>query len=269
MENKSEFNAVLYKTLLLFFPNDLVNLIYGYGKCHEDFVKTIKCKRNGKWINIDKITIIENVLYAFEGKNNIYAYNTNTTGLLYRRDYLDGVTNIINRHLLFDDKNCSGFNPNNNKILENFWHIDDSKNITTASDKYVFKYNHDTHKIKVYDKLKKYICDIKDEDEYEHKHKNYKFCYTKKNIIVNNNVLYIIGLISYIYDRDNGRTIREYYIHLYDAITFKFIREFGTSTIRHHDDYTEYHGPICMAFMDNKIFVCRNDYEIEIWNGYS
>jgi hypothetical protein len=260
-------------------------MIFEYGKCYEDFVGTIKYDTG----SISKITIAGDMLYIFENyTHNILVYNRNTKSLCEVSTNPNDVIKINNTiEQCLQKKNCSCYNPNK-KILENFWHEDDNYNIIAVSDKYIFEYNQGIYiphpyneEIKIYNrnfrlvnenpyKKTEYIGSIK--DIFERKYYKYSYYSSSKNIIVYDNILYVIGRITQRKEHNiSGGTywnyVDDFYIHLYNASTFKFIREFGKTTHTHHDDYSRYHSPLCMAFADDKIYVCKSDNEIEIWNN--
>jgi hypothetical protein len=263
MENKSRFNIDLYENLLFIFPNVLANIVFEYGKCYEDFIGKITCTAydGTPQINVYKITIIRNELYAISTYQHIFIYDKNTGELKREERGDDYVYDIITEWSLQEN---SGYYPLNdvfrtiNDLPKNVWYEDYQKGIITSSDKYIFKCCSRVDKINVYDKLDQYICNIED---VKYNECTYRY---KENIIVNNNTLYVIELV---YLEDSKRKM--YCIHLYNALTFEFIRKFGYTSRKNHDGYSVYHKPLCMAFSENKIFICKNDGEIEIWNSYN
>jgi hypothetical protein len=268
---------------------DLINIIYHYAKNENDHAEyyhnTINCKDQLLY-GVEEITILGDNLYIKEYQyNKILVYDLKTFKLIDTiRDIHknDIFWRYIQKYIRENKKSiCSGYCPLvPNHSMKNFWCHWGNKGEDkfTCNDKYRFVWRFDERLIHIFDQITKKRVHVIPE-KYSPKETatidwiNYNTIieqvevsvykkYYKTNIIVYNNILYIIGYYLYYCIDGLGRnhSFSDNYIHLYDTNTFEFIREF-TKTNRHD----VWNRPTCMAITDDLIIICLNNRQCEVW----
>jgi hypothetical protein len=259
----------------------LIDVVLEYSKSIRDnYETTIPLKHKGIWISPEELTILGDKIYVTSRPDILYIVCAETYKIVqiiqdnrienlncYVKDYLTQFTKdnkiVSDEHDMSTPKfkkrkltlpSFSGYFPNNDNLIENFWHLS-NRNSIAYTDKYMIICKYGTNEISVYDKKKNiYITNIKEKINY-----NY---YTKR-IIVWSNELYIFGFI-----KSDERVFMTFncYIHVYDIETFEFVREFRNMLNDSQQEYNATQFPTCIAFKDNKIFIGLTNGGIEVWS---
>jgi hypothetical protein len=263
----------------------------------EYYHSTIDCSYQLLY-GMDEITILGNNLYIKEyqyGKIIVYDLKTfKLVDTIYHINNDDNFREHIKKYLC-ENKNsiCSGYYPYmRHDLIKNFWSRR-SENIVTCNDKYMFTCNNEytyirddnytcvpkrqpmihvynritnTKVIVIYEKYSPIQTYMIRETNYNGKINwiyvdVYKYC-SEKNITVYNNILYVIGYYMYdcIDNMGGSHSFSDNYIHLYNANTFEFIREFTKIARYNPSDH-----PIHMAVTDDNIIIGLSNNQFEIW----
>jgi hypothetical protein len=273
MDN-SQICKELYKATKL--PNVLISIIYFYVRRYiEKYKTTINCFYKNYLFGLDNITILEKSLYISSAQCRIiFVYDTDTYELLHIIEDIWSFSTTINRHIekyleaKSDDSDCvfvpasknySGYCPTNVNKFKNFW--SESSNIETYSSDYKIVFNKLHNDIKVFNKKSDTL--MHNFRYRQNRNMNCDHDIKYKNIIVYNNILYIIGYELYKLFL-GGNNFVESYIDLYDLSTFNFIREFDKSSDL--SAITFLNNPKYIAFKDNTIFISNySGSKIDVW----
>jgi hypothetical protein len=281
-----------YKELadsILKLPIDTINIIYHYAKNdndHSEYYNITIDLPNHLFYNIQEITILGDNLYIKEYQYDKFGVYDLKTFKFVDTNYTMGDSVTFHRYVkkyLCSNKYPirSGYCPNlwSDDIMTNFWSYTVDKNRYAYSDKYIFHWNPRSHSIRVYDKSReekeswideKYLP--KENNVLDRINLNGKMeqiyvtvynQYCEKNIMVYNNILYVIGYYSYhCFDAVNKKySFSDNYIHLYDVNTLEFMREFTKTR-----EYDTCNRPICMAITDELIVILLNNQKIDVYN---
>jgi hypothetical protein len=277
--------------------SDLIDIIFQYAKNENDHIEYYYGELNiapDKHDDLNEIMILGYNLYI---KQSYYfrfrVYSLKTYELLdeiYGKDFMDIYCGHITKYLSeTKEPICSGYYPYNENLIKNFWEYRKYKKFSweyyineknTYSDKYKFRWtsgddlttviNKETNdRIYVikekYQRKKIYIMDY----GMEQITITVKKCCYDKNIMVYNNILYVIGYYLYRGIDGIGRSheFADSYIHMYNANTFEFIREFTeisgitwNKPISSPNKYVKY-----MAVSEDRIIISLADGTINIW----
>jgi hypothetical protein len=283
-----------YQEIANSIPNlifDLINIIYQYAINENDHAEyyhgTINCNESGL-CSIESMSILENRLYVLGRHFMDYVLHQKTFCVhdlktckrlnKYHVAEHESFYNNICKDLKINI--CSRDYSNNDILIKTLYN---GENVITFSDKYRFQWNGIFQCIQIVDKMT-YLHKHDLYEKYQQKKENdtffldvmdkkikvsvKKFAYSQKDITIYNNILYIIGYYSYECIDTLGceYDVVESYVHLYNAHTFEFIREFIKLSSHHGPILFDKSIPICIGVTDIKIIIFFTGGKIRIWN---